>query len=113
MAIIINLVLSALAVGIAAYLTPGVTVGSPWDALVVAVVLALVNATVGYLLRVVAIPVNILTLGLVSFLIGILMIYLTDALVPGFSVANFWAAIIFAVLLALVSAVLGVRKPGA
>lgn len=111
MAIIVNILLSALAVGIAAYLTPGVTVVSVWDAVVVAVVLALVNATIGFALRIIALPVSIVTLGLASFLIGILMIYLTDALVPGFGVADFWAALIFAVLLALVSSVLGVRKP--
>lgn len=111
MAIIVNLLLSALAVGIAAYLTPGVTIVSVWDAVVVAVVLALVNSTIGFVLRIIALPVSIVTLGLASFLVGILMIYLTDALVPGFGVADFWAALVFAVLLALVTSVLGVRKP--
>lgn len=62
---LLNMLLSALAIGIAAYILPGVTVDGPLVAILVAIVLALINATVGRLLRVLALPLNVLTFGIV------------------------------------------------
>jgi putative membrane protein len=106
MPILINLLLSALAVGITAYLIPGVTVDGYLTAIIVAVVLALVNSTIGPFLKVLTLPLNILTLGAVSIVINVLMVLLVARLVPGFTITGFWIALIFAVVLALVNMVL-------
>jgi putative membrane protein len=108
MPILINLLLSAIAVGIAAYLIPGVTVDGYVTAIVVAVVLAIVNSTIGPLLKILTLPLNILTLGIVSIIINVLMILLVARLVPGFTISGFWIALIFALVLALVNMVLWV-----
>lgn len=78
---IISLVVSGIAVALASYLTPGVTVDSLWTAIIVAVVFGLVNAFIGTILRVLTLPLNFLTLGLVSFIITIGMVFLTANLV--------------------------------
>lgn len=84
MDILINILLSALAVAIASYLTPGATVDGYMTAIVVAVVLALVNSTIGPVLKFLTFPLNILTLGLMSLVINVLMVLLVARLVPGF-----------------------------
>ncbi len=107
MAILINLLLSGLAIAIATYLTPGAHVDGYLTAIIVAVVLAIVNSTVGPILKFLTFPLNVLTLGLVSLIINVLMVLLVARLVPGFSIDGFFTAVIFAVILALVSMVLG------
>jgi putative membrane protein len=108
MPILINLLLSALAVGITAYLIPGATVDGYLTAIIVAVVLAIVNSTIGPFLKILTLPLNILTLGLVSLIINILMVLLVAEVVPGFAISGFWIALIFAVVLALVNMALWV-----
>lgn len=110
MKIILRILVSAIAIAIAAYLVPGVTVDSFWTAIVVAVVLAIVNGVIGTLLRVLTLPINILTLGLVSFVITVLLIMLVDSLVDGFETGGFLATAVFAIVLALVNMVFGVDK---
>lgn len=105
---LINVLLSALAIGIAAYILPGVTVAGPLTAIVIAIVLAVINATVWRLLRVAAFPINVLTFGLIGFIISVLMILLTDSLVAGFEIANFRIAAIFALILAVIQSLFGV-----
>lgn len=75
-------------------------------AIIVAVVLAIVNATIGPFLKLLLLPLNILTLGLISLVINVLMVLLVAKIVPGFSLDGFWTALVFAVILALVSMVL-------
>ena len=104
---LLNLLISALAVAIAAYITPGATVDGYLTAIIVAVVLAIVNSTIGPILKMLTLPLNILTLGLVSVIINVLMVLLVARIVPGFGLDGFWTALVFAVILALVNMVLG------
>lgn len=100
---IIHWFLSAVAVAVAAYLLPGIAVGSFFAALVVAVVLGFLNAFVRPFLIILTLPVNLFTLGLFTFVINALIVLLTSAVVPGFSVANFWWALLFSLVLAAVN----------
>jgi putative membrane protein len=106
MNIIIKLLVMALSVLAAAYLLPDATVESFWMALVVAIVIALLDATVGRLLRVVTLPLNWITLGLVSFIITVLMVMLASNLLDGFEVSGFLTAIFFAIITSIVSMIL-------
>jgi putative membrane protein len=103
MTVILNLLLSAIAIAIASYLIPGARVDGYMTAIIVAVVLAIVNATIVPVLQVLTLPLNILTLGFFSLIINVLMVLLVARLVPGFEVNGFWVALIFAVVLALVN----------
>jgi putative membrane protein len=104
--LLLHWVLSAVAVWIVAHVVPGIYVTGPTAALIAALVIGLINATLGLLLKIITFPLTILTLGLFWFVINALMLELAATLVNGFYVRNFIAALIGAVMLSLVSSVL-------
>ncbi|HYW39345.1 MAG TPA: phage holin family protein [Terriglobales bacterium] len=106
MRLLLHWVLSALAVWIVAHVVPGISVSGPVAALVAALVIGLINATLGLLLKILTFPLTILTLGLFWFVINALMLELAAAFVRGFEVRGFVPALIGAVVLSLVSSVL-------
>ncbi len=77
----------------------GIAVSSFEYAIFTAVVLAIINVFVKPLLHIISLPITILTLGLFSFVINALIIMLLDNVMTGFSVASFWWALIFSVLI--------------
>lgn len=102
MNLILYLIVNGLAVFITAYLLPGVVLKSFFDAVVVAVVLGIINTLIKPVLIILTLPLNILTLGLFTFVINGLVILLTSSLVPGFSVKDLWTAIVFSLVLSVV-----------
>ncbi|HJV36309.1 phage holin family protein [Geomonas sp.] len=108
MSFLVHWLIRALAIVITAYLLPGVRLAGFFAALVTALVLGLVNTFIKPLLLFLTLPLNILTLGLLTFVINALLIMLTSALVPGFQVAGFWWALLFSLVLAIINYLLGV-----
>lgn len=106
MNLIISAIINGFAVFITAYFLPGVKVDGFITAIIVAIVLGIVNFVVKPVLHLLTLPITILTLGLFSFVINALMILLVSALVSGFHVDNFWAALLFSLVLSLVSSLL-------
>lgn len=106
MSILINWVVSALAILVTAYVLPGVQVSSFTSALVAAVVLGVVNAFIKPILIVLTLPITILTLGLFTLVLNALLILLTAKLVPGFGVDGFLWAFLFSIILSLVNSFL-------
>jgi putative membrane protein len=106
MRLLFNWVLSALAVWIVSHVVPGISVSGPVAALIAALAIGFINATVGLLLKVLTFPLTLLTLGLFWFVINAAMLKLASVLVPGFEVRGFWAAFIGAIVLSLVSSLL-------
>jgi len=104
--LLLNWILSALAVWVVAKIVPGISVSGPMAALIVALVIGFINATIGLLLKVVTFPLTVLTLGLFWLVINALMLKLASVFVPGFAVHGFFAAFIGAILLSLVSSLL-------
>lgn len=98
--------ISAGAIIVTSYLLPGVALSGLLTALVVALVLGLVNVIIRPLLLLFTLPLNILTLGLFTFVINALMVMLTSTLVKGFDVANFWWALLFSLVLTFVDGIL-------
>lgn len=111
MRLIIEILLMGAAVAIAAYLLPGVSVDSFWSAILAGVLIALVNATIGTILRIFTFPINFLTLGLMSFIITVLMVLLVDSLMDSFNTNGFFSALIFAIVLALIKMAFGALSP--
>lgn len=107
MRFIIELVVTGIAIMLAAYVIPGVEVAGFWSAVLAGVLIALANATVGTILRVFTLPLNILTLGLVSFVITVLMVMLVSNIMDGFSVSGFFSAMFFAILTAIIQMIIG------
>lgn len=98
---IIRLLLNGLAVVLAAYLLPGVSVENYGTALLVALILAVVNVIVKPILVVLTIPITILTLGLFLLVINAALILFVDNLVSGFHVSGFWWALLFSLILSI------------
>ncbi len=106
MRLLLHWILTALAVWIVAHVVPGISVSGPTAALIAALVIGLVNATLGLLLKILTFPLTILTLGLFWFVINALMLEVAAAFVRGFQVRSFEAAFLGAILLSIVSSVL-------
>jgi putative membrane protein len=106
MRLLLNWILSALAVWIVAQIVPGVQVNGALAALIAALAIGFINATIGFVLKIVTLPLTLLTLGLFWFVINALMLELASALVPGFHVRGFLAAFIGAIVLSLVNLLL-------
>jgi putative membrane protein len=103
---LLNWALSALAVWIVAHVIPGFHVSGWVAALIAALVIGFVNATLGVFLKIVTFPLTLLTLGLFWLVINAAMIELASAIVPGFRVDTFGAAFWGAIVLSLVNMVL-------
>lgn len=103
---ILKIILSAVAVLVIANFLPGVSVVNFTNAVIVAVVLALLKVTIKPLLIILTLPVTILTLGLFLLVINALIILLADNLIDGFHVTGFWVALLFSLILALFESVL-------
>ncbi len=106
MRLLLHWILSALAVWIVAHVVPGISVSGPVAALIAALVIGLVNATLGVLLKILTFPLTLLTLGLFWFVINALMLELAAYLVRGFQVRGFEAAFLGAIVLSVVSSLL-------
>ena len=93
---------AAIAIGIAGYLVPGVHV-TLLGALMAAIVLGALNLLVRPILFLLTLPITIVTLGLFSFVINAVLVLAAALVVPGFFVASFWTAFLFAIVLAVVN----------
>jgi len=101
--LLLRWLLHALALLITARLVPGFRISSFPAALIAVLVIGPLNVTLGLLLKLITLPLGILTLGLFFLVINAIMIELAGNLVPGFRVETFGAAFIGAIVLALLN----------
>lgn len=106
MRLLLNWFLSALALWIVSRLVPGFIVHGVMAALIAAIVIGFVNATLGLVLKVLTFPLTILTLGIFWLIINAAMIELASVFVPGFHIASFGAAFLGAIVLSIVNMLL-------
>ena len=103
---ILHWLLSGVALVIVSYVLPGIQVEGFGAALIAALVIGFVSATVGFVLKILLLPFIILTLGVVYFLINGLMLKLASELVPGFRVNGCLPAVLGSILLTIVDFIL-------
>jgi putative membrane protein len=101
--LIVHWLVMTASVIIVAYVMPGVTVSGFFSALWVALFLGIVNVLLRPLLILITLPINVLTLGLFTFVINGLLILLVSSVIKGFQVGGFWVAVLFSVLLSIVN----------
>jgi putative membrane protein len=105
--LVIGWVSNVAALLVAAWLLSGVTYGDEWwTLLIAAAVFTVVNAWVKPVLAFLSIPFIVVTLGLFYFLINVLMLYVTDWVVPDFEIETFWWGVLGAIIVSLVNGVL-------
>jgi len=98
--------LSAGSLLIVAFLFPGIQVAGLGTAIVAPIAIGLINATLGLLLKIITLPLTLLTLGIFWFIINAFMLQLAAAIVPGFYVAGFFSAFFGAIVLSIINMIL-------
>lgn len=106
---IVHLFISALAVFVSGYLVPGVDV-TILGSVIVAIVLGVINLFIKPFVKLLALPITILTLGIFSLIINALFVLLVGKIVPGFIVEGFWPAFWFSIVLSLINAFFEILK---
>jgi putative membrane protein len=104
--ILLNWLLSAISLMIVAQVIRGFDVASFKAALLAALVIGFVNATLGLFLKIVTFPLTLVTVGIFWFVINALMLKIAAAFVPGFTIQGFIPAFFGAIVLSLVNIVL-------
>ncbi|HLW78329.1 MAG TPA: phage holin family protein [Terriglobia bacterium] len=104
--LLIHWLLSALSLLLVAHFVPGIHVNGLGRALIASAVIGLVNSTLGMILKILTLPITIVTFGLFLLVINALMLKFSAAFVHGFSVHGFWPAILGAAILSVLSMVI-------
>ena len=106
MRFVLRLLLNGVAIFLAAYIVPGLSVTGAGTALIAGLVLALVNAVIRPVLKLLTFPITLLTLGLFIFVVNAVCLALAAWFVPGFSIDGFVAALLGALVISVVSWIL-------
>lgn len=106
MNLIANLFISSLAVFLSGYLLPGIEISGVMGVVIVAIVLGVVNTFIRPILLFFTLPLNLITLGLFTFVVNAGLVLLVDWLVPDFYVANFWWALAFSLVMFFITSFL-------
>ena len=101
--LLIHWFLSAGSLLIVAFLFPGIEVRGLGAALMAPIVIGFINATLGVILKIVTLPLTVLTLGIFWLIINALMLQLAAAIVPEFYVAGFFSAFFGAIVLSIIN----------
>ena len=105
--LLISWVSNAAALFVASWALSGVTYGDQWwTLLIAAAVFTVINAFIKPIVAVLSIPFIIVTLGLFYFLINVLMLYVTDWVVPDFEIRTFWWGALAAIIVSIVNGLL-------
>ena len=106
MNLLFKILLTAIAVVVLAYFLPGISVANFTTAIIVAAVLAFLNAILKPILIILTLPITIVTFGLFLLVINACIIMLADKFINGFSVSSFWTALLFSILLSILQSIL-------
>jgi putative membrane protein len=103
MKFLINILATTIAVFVVSQILPGVILDDITSAFIVAVVLGVLNTFVKPVIKILTLPITILTLGLFSMVINIALLYLTDYLVKGLTLTSFLTVVLFGFLVSVIS----------
>ena len=106
MRLLLRVLLNAVAVLVAAWLVPGIQIAGPGAAILAGLLLGVVNALVRPVLLLLTLPFTLVTLGLFIFVVNGICFALTAALVPGFRISGFLAALLGSIVVSIVSWIL-------
>jgi len=106
MGILLRWLMLTAAILLAAYLVSGIEVHGFWSAFLAAAILGILNAFFRPILVILTLPLNILTLGLFTFVINAFLLKMVSGVISGFEVHGFWPAVLGSVVISIVSWVL-------
>ena len=103
---IIRLVLLSFALILVAWMVPGISIDGFIAAFIAAIVIGMINLFIKPLVMILTIPINLLTLGLFTFVINALLFWLAGSIVPGFQVEGFLPALMGSIFLSFLSVII-------
>ena len=106
MNIFLKLIVLIIAVFVASYIIPGVTISSTSTLIVVSIVLGVVNAFLKPILVILTFPLTVITLGVFLLILNGLLVLLVSSIVPGFHVSGIFTAILFSIVVSVVGSLL-------
>jgi putative membrane protein len=110
MSLLFKLFISSVSVLLAAELLPGIHIDGFLTAVFVALLIAILNVFLKPFLIILTIPITILTLGLFLLVINTIIVLITSNIINGFLVDGFWWALLFSILVSLISSLLGINE---
>src|SRR5277367_4466124 len=105
--LLLHWIVNAAALLIVAHLVPGFHVATIGAALIAVIVIGLLNATLGLFLKIITLPLGILTLGIFFLVVNAVVLWFSSKFVPGFAVTTFKAAFLGALALAVLHLLFG------
>jgi len=105
MGFIIKFILTAIITYVLGNFLPGAHLAGFSDAILLVLVLAVLNAVVKPILKILGFPITVLTLGLFLLVINAVIVLIADAILPGFKLDGFLAAVLFSIVLSLTTSV--------
>jgi putative membrane protein len=103
MGILIRWVILTTSIIMASYLLEGIHISGFFSAFFAAAALGILNALFRPVLLLLTLPINVLTLGLFTFVINALMLKMASGIIPGFEVHGFWTAVIGSLIISVIS----------
>jgi len=107
MKLILRLLLDAGAIFLIANYTSLAQVDTFTTSIIVAIVLGLVNTFIRPIIKLLTLPLTIITLGLFSLVVNAFLVWIVTLIVPGFAIAGFLNYILFAIVLSLLTGIIG------
>lgn len=101
--LIIRWLILTIAILSAAYLLEGIRISGFWTAFFAASVLGILNALLRPILIVLTLPLNILTLGMFTFLINAFILKMASGFIPGFDIEGFWTTVFGSLIISVVN----------
>ncbi len=112
MRLILKLLINALGLWVAGELVSGIDLeGDFWTIVLVALIFGLVNTFIKPVLKILSFPIIIISLGLFTLVINAAMLGLTAAITDAMAIADFWSAVLGAIIISVISAVLNTFVP--
>jgi len=103
MGILIRWTILTVSIIAASYLLEGIHISGFFSAFFAAAALGILNALFRPILLILTLPINVLTLGLFTFIINALMLKMASGIIPGFEVHGFWTAVIGSLIISIIS----------
>ncbi len=101
--ILIKWILNAVTLIVIAYIVPGFHISSFYTALILVILLGIINITIKPVLLILTLPINILTLGLFTFIINGLLLLFLSSIIKGFNIDGIWPAILASILISILN----------
>lgn len=106
--LLVSWIILSIAVALAVHFVPGVTTtGGPWQLFLIAAVFGLISAILSPILRLLSLPLMVVTLGLFTLVINFGLFLLTAWIMPSLQIAGLWPAFLASLIVSIVAAILG------